>query len=196
MAQLNPSNHSIEKFIDASMGLFKLHGFTEEEIYAMHLPAKLQPYEGVSKINRQHLQVVAEPFAVDFSYRGEEFLLVIDKGHVTNLATVPRIFHWVINPDNKYVRQQAIAHDALVNEYEFTGKNRLYNGYLLINHTTGRWMSTVEPKFADIIFRELIEEGIKHNWKLKEWKANAKAAICYGAITAWRMFMPLLRIFK
>lgn len=167
-------------------------GFTEADIETMHLPVELAIYsKTLTKVNKKPIYITKRPFAMDFSYNGKSYILVIDQDNLTNLATVPWILQWVLKADDRYVKEQAVAHDVLVKEFTSLSPKRTLYGYVLIEKSTGIITRSITPKFADIIFRELIEESLRRNMRLNEYTAKVKAAIAYGAITTWRYVMKL-----
>lgn len=162
-------------------------GFTSDEVDFMHLPVMLTKISDKRVgVSRKPVYNVTSPFAMDFNYAGTHYLLIVDKDNRSNLATVPWFLQWVLKADDRYVREQAVAHDVLVNEFTSNAPVRTPEGFVLIALPEMRTRTRVTSSFADIIFRELIEESLRRNLRLNNNTAKVKAAVAYGAITAWR----------
>lgn len=147
--------------------------------------------EGSKKgwINRQYIHTLERPLANGFTYEGKEYIVVVNKGVLTNFATVPYFLRIFIHPDNRYVKTQAIIHDALVDEFDYNTELHLVHGirpYLIYDVSQLSAGTYVNPKFADIIFRELIEIGAKYDKNLSQKRGRLKAGVAYGALTLYR----------
>lgn len=76
----------------------------------------------------------------EFSY-GDGFVVVVPKGFVTNLGTVPRLLWWIVSPAD--LREASVVHDYLLQER----LSRKQKGENLVS----RWM-------ADAILYEAMEQ--------------------------------------
>lgn len=138
--------------------------------------------------HRNWLEVIRPAAFIVNLEDGHQLQIVINSG-VSNLASIPRPFRWLIKPDDKYLQVAAIVHDILVNEIPDKNHSLSRRSFTITrpNNTDIYYDETKEisASLCDSIFKHIIIDGVVDT--LNPRTALIKGYVCYYAIRLWSL---------